>query len=367
MIQDKIEQYIKDPENGFYNYELGIEYEKIGQTASAISYFLRAAERIEDKNLVCQSLLHAADCFYIQKRRNFTVEGLLQYALSILPDNIEVYYKLSEFYEKIEKWRESSLYANLGLKFSSDLSNSDLYLKIMYQKGIADWKTGLWDEAKETLKQVREKTKDEELLTKISIFFSKNGSAEDQDNFNDYIFKQYISSMNTQSDINEHLPVLLNLAKECDHITEMGVRSGMSTRAFLNSKAKLISYDIEENEEVLKIINFARDSNKEVEFIKADVREIDIEETDLLFIDTLHTYNQLKKELELHGNKSKKYIVFHDTITYGLKDEVECETNKHGLLPAIIEFLIDNKHWRFKKFFTNNNGLTVLERVQNDS
>ncbi len=38
------------------------------------------------------------------------------------------------------------------------------------------------------------------------------------------------------------------------------------------------------------------------------------------------------------------------------------EINK-GLKPAIDEFLENNSNWKIKEVFTNNNGLTVLEKV----
>ena len=38
------------------------------------------------------------------------------------------------------------------------------------------------------------------------------------------------------------------------------------------------------------------------------------------------------------------------------------EINK-GLTPAITEFLNNNKNWKQKKIFTNNNGLTILEKI----
>ena len=47
------------------------------------------------------------------------------------------------------------------------------------------------------------------------------------------------------SDINEHLPTLKKYASECDHITEMGVRTVVSTYALMMGKPKkLISIDI---------------------------------------------------------------------------------------------------------------------------
>lgn len=173
--------------------------------------------------------------------------------------------------------------------------------------------------------------------------------------------EQYKLARTTPSDINENVHILYELGKECKHITEMGVRTGVSTRALLNTDAELISYDIQLNESVYELFQIAKKYKKKVQYIKADVLNITIEETDLLFIDTLHTYDQLKKELKLHGNKARKYIAFHDTYTFGLKGETG--NDKNGLLSAIIEFVMENPNWKFKVYKTNNNGFTVLERT----
>jgi hypothetical protein len=63
----------------------------------------------------------------------------------------------------------------------------------------------------------------------------------------------------------------------------------------------------------------------------------------------------------LHGNKAKKYLAFHDTYTFGLTGEVG--NDRKGLMTAIIEFMIQNPHWKFKTHKTNNNGFTILERT----
>jgi len=85
----------------------------------------------------------------------------------------------------------------------------------------------------------------------------------------------------------------------------------------------------------------------------------------MIFIDTLHTYEQLKQELKLHGNKAQKYIAFHDTHTFGLRGEID--NDNKGLLSAIIEFMMENPHWKFYKYKTNNNGLTILKREINNN
>ena len=177
---------------------------------------------------------------------------------------------------------------------------------------------------------------------------------------NDFFESEYQRALKTPSDINQNLYILHAIAKKCKHITEMGVRTGVSTRAFLNTDATLVSYDIQLNKEVSDLFEIAKKEGKNVNYIKADVLNIEIEETDFLFIDTLHVYEQLKQELNRHSKKVKRFIAFHDTYTFGLKGENG--TDSKGLLTAIIEFMIMNPEWKFRLFKTSNNGMTVIER-----
>ena len=172
------------------------------------------------------------------------------------------------------------------------------------------------------------------------------------------IESKYQELWDTPSDINEHLPVLKRYAEECEHITEMGVRGIVSTYALLAAKPMtLISYDIRDcNWESL------RDKALPIDFrfIIGDTREVVIEPTDMLFIDTLHNYDQLSVELKLHAAKVKKYLVFHDTTTYAHVGESYDGLSRLGLWPAIEEFLEKHPEWSIKERFTNNNGLTIL-------
>jgi hypothetical protein len=186
-------------------------------------------------------------------------------------------------------------------------------------------------------------------------------SRESKNKYINILANEYQRAKTQPSDIYENVHILYDLAQECQHVTEMGVRTGVSTRALLNSNVELVSYDIELNKTVSDLFNVAKIAGKNAKYIKANVLTVEIDETDMLFIDTLHTYTQLEQELNLHAGKVKKYIAFHDTHTFGLRGEVGID-NK-GLLSAIIEFLVDHPEWRFKIYKTNNNGFTVLERV----
>jgi beta-1,4-mannosyl-glycoprotein beta-1,4-N-acetylglucosaminyltransferase len=170
---------------------------------------------------------------------------------------------------------------------------------------------------------------------------------------------EYKKHCEIETDINQHLPLIKKLADECDDIIEMGVRTGCSTRAFLVSTAKKItSYDLELDSTVAELFKLANQTDKIANYISADVLKLNIEPVDLLFIDTWHSYKQLSQELALHGNKAKKYIVMHDTHTFG----VTHNGDDPGLLPAILEFLSKNPQWTVDSHFVKNNGLTVLKR-----
>lgn len=182
----------------------------------------------------------------------------------------------------------------------------------------------------------------------------------------------------TPSDINEHLETLRRYAEDCEHVTEMGVRGVVSTWAFLAANPKrLVSYDIGECS-IGEALILGKEHGVDFEFRKADVLDIEIEPTDLLFIDTHHAYSQLTMELNIHSSKVKKYIIMHDTITYAYKDErhwpgysklIEKNNGKSGIASAIQDFLLtkEGDSWQIKEAFKNNNGLTVLERKHEDN
>ena len=55
-------QLINDPYNDMNNFELAYSYEGIGQTASALSYYLRCAEFTENDDLAYECLLRMSLC-----------------------------------------------------------------------------------------------------------------------------------------------------------------------------------------------------------------------------------------------------------------------------------------------------------------
>jgi hypothetical protein len=191
------------------------------------------------------------------------------------------------------------------------------------------------------------------------------------------LYEYFELKKSISNDINEHLETFKRYSEECDIVIEMGVRGIVSTWGFLAGKPKkLIGIDLfhpsEFGGDLNEVYRVSSENNVNYEFRIQNSLECEIEECDLLFIDTWHDYLQLKKELTRHHKKVKKYIVLHDTISFGFKDESSYEnydqpreeTNlPKGLNTAIDEFLNLNKNWYIHERFAHNNGITILKNL----
>jgi hypothetical protein len=172
------------------------------------------------------------------------------------------------------------------------------------------------------------------------------------------------------ADIVEHLTLLRELASSCDHVTEFGMRGANgSTLAFLAGQPRvLISWDLNPysvvSQAVADLIHLRHNTNFQPRV--GNTLEIEIEPTDLLFIDTYHTAKQLKTELERHADPVKgtvrKYLVFHDTVTFGMRGE---DGSEPGLRAAIRWFQKCHTFplWELIEDRQNCNGLVVLRRI----
>lgn len=161
--QKLLTDYIEYPNNPESNWNIGWYYDRIGQTASAVSFYLRCAERTDDDLLRFECLLRSALCFQKQGSRNFTVKGLLQHAVSIQPQRPEGYFLLSRHYER-EKydghWNDCYTVASIGENICKNDSNSLKPLRtnveypdgeygLLFEKAVSSWWCGLCDESRE--------------------------------------------------------------------------------------------------------------------------------------------------------------------------------------------------------------------------
>lgn len=153
-LQKLLDIFVRNPEDPEINFKLANYYYSIGQTASAVSYYIRTSERTEDKKLMYTCLLAAANCFDLQGCRGNSVRGMLKNAMAVLPQRPEAYFFLSRFYEREKNYQDSYLIASLGEKFSNKDSDSleiDVgypgFYGIIFEKAVSSWWCGLCDES----------------------------------------------------------------------------------------------------------------------------------------------------------------------------------------------------------------------------
>jgi hypothetical protein len=165
LLDQYLVNYINDPELANNNFLIARYYDLMGQTATAVSYYLRTAERTNEKELQYTCLILAAKCFERQGSRNFTVKGLYQNAITTCPNRPEAYYFLSKFHESENKdgsWTDAYVMASIGVSNSEKRSFSSLPCDVeypglhslLYQKAKNGWTCGVCDDARTILKNL---------------------------------------------------------------------------------------------------------------------------------------------------------------------------------------------------------------------
>lgn len=362
-LDDAVRRLALQPENPQNNVAVAEIYDELGQTAAALSYYMRAAERTTDTDLSYACLIRSARCFERQNHRHVSVRTLLKRAIVSNPRRPEAYWYLARFNETTSQYSDCYLLCCQAQEFC-DWNAAPLPLSVGYpgawafdfERGVSAWWWGMNQECRDRLRDlVKHRWHDMDTQHQRGVADNIRRIGDDKKFFE----REYQAWCDTPSDIHEHLPTLLNLAQQCQHITEMGVRTGASTRAFLAADRVLRSYDLYLDDEVTAWFDLANLLGRDAVYTKADVLTIHIDDTDLLFIDTLHNYDQLRQELARHSSKVRRYMAFHDTETFGWRDEMGTGP---GLRQALDEFLAASPQWRLQHRYTNNNGLTVLER-----
>lgn len=149
--------YLKDTKDPINNFNLGLEYFKIGQTASSVSYFLRCAEKTYDQTLQYTCLLMNALCFERQGNRIASTKGLYYQAISLLPNRPEAYFLMARLNERIKEYLEGYMYTRTALTNCNfnliplpvDVEYSGA-LGLEFLRGVCEWWIGLSEQSRKT-------------------------------------------------------------------------------------------------------------------------------------------------------------------------------------------------------------------------
>lgn len=157
-LENLIKNFINDPDDSENNFLLALHYDSIGQTASAVSYYIRTAERAETDLLKYECLIKAARCFEKQGTRAFSVKGLLQHAVALLPTRPEAYYFLSRLHEIEQKegdWFICYMLSSTALgvcDFNLTALRTDIGYPgkygLLFEKAVSSWWCGLCEESR---------------------------------------------------------------------------------------------------------------------------------------------------------------------------------------------------------------------------
>lgn len=166
-----LEQFVFDPENATVNFQLAVEYQNIGQTAAAASYYLRAAERANDLLLSYESFLKLGLIFETQGRRYMSARSMYQQAINICPHRPEGYFLLSRRYERdgtrtngqnesVEYWFLSYNYSCIGLTLTKNQPPLKTWVEypgrygLEFEKAVSGWWCGYGDQSREIMQKL---------------------------------------------------------------------------------------------------------------------------------------------------------------------------------------------------------------------
>jgi FkbM family methyltransferase len=154
MDEQLLIDYINDPENADKNYKLGRAYENLGQTASAFSFYLRAAERTPHKDLEYECLIRLGNCFKDQSNRKASVKGMYQAAITLYPERPEAYYYLSKILEEEKSHFEAYMLLEVAMNISKGKAFPKLAVYypgtwiLLFQKAVSSWWRGKGTESR---------------------------------------------------------------------------------------------------------------------------------------------------------------------------------------------------------------------------
>ena len=112
---ESLAYFAANPDDSTANFDLAIEYEAIGNTSSALTHYLRAAERTDDETLAYECLICASVCISRQGERGFTQSHLLKQAICVMPERPEAYFFLCKYYEANKENYDCYFLASIAL------------------------------------------------------------------------------------------------------------------------------------------------------------------------------------------------------------------------------------------------------------
>jgi hypothetical protein len=166
-VDSAIQTLMLSPKHPVANFAVADEYFAIGQTGSAVAYYLRAAEfgyETHTDFAYC-ALLKLSTCLDHQRDRKATVLQSLIHAATLLPERPEAWFYLAKYYERERDWAASYMHAKTSIACTEgkdlvSLPGSTEYIAQFcaeFQMAVAGWWFGRHDESKAMFLSLRDR------------------------------------------------------------------------------------------------------------------------------------------------------------------------------------------------------------------
>jgi tetratricopeptide (TPR) repeat protein len=153
-IEDQVVELSKASYDPQVIFDTALAYEALDQKASAISFYLRAAEYGAKTHqlIVYTSLLKMAKLFEGLNNRKHTVISCWRQAITVDPYRPEAYFFMAQKYEQEGAWQESYMWASMGLaNVSSEPLPTDVgypgVIGLKFEQAVCGWWIGRREES----------------------------------------------------------------------------------------------------------------------------------------------------------------------------------------------------------------------------
>lgn len=249
-MNDLLTRFALTPNDPDINYRVANFYFELGQTASAISHYLRCAERTTDKKLMYESLIQCYFCFDSQNNRDFTAIHLLKQAVAILPKRPEGHFLLCKHYEKHNKFYNCYTTACIALDVC-DFTLEPLSIQtnypgkygILFERAISAWHWEKVSECKEILLDIKKNYSiTNEYLQIINNNLKKLGCYDDfqfSKNFEWVVGDDFAYTVNREI-VDEKVYRFWRDVKKDDIVVDIGASVGPFTCSILDQEPKKV-------------------------------------------------------------------------------------------------------------------------------
>jgi beta-1,4-mannosyl-glycoprotein beta-1,4-N-acetylglucosaminyltransferase len=191
-------------------------------------------------------------------------------------------------------------------------------------------------------------------------------------------YNEYCRSV---SDVNEHLPRIAELVN--GNVLQIGGTWNLAAAfAVVHKLPRGSTYTVvEDNYPPQSVLDRVKSLVQPRQFAFINENELTVDHSKVgvvrtTFIDGIHHYGAVKLELDALSKMTESWIILHDTEEpWGYADDPQrvieypshIDRSKHGVNPAVHDFLLETEDWVMESEAKNNHGLIVLKRIKGEA